>query len=205
MKNNKIGDKIFDIRNGRGLSQDDFAQKVGVTRQTISQWEANRIKPKADKIQLICQVLEISVDELMSNKTDVAEVKTDESTIPMATLAESQVVQSNKSMQVTEKEVKKSLSNKTKFIIATCVIVAVMLIGIALIIAGVVTAPPENDWSFNGADEETDWNFGIENIGWICFSVAIAIGAIFGIVAICKVVKGKKKIQDETNNKEIQI
>ena len=63
-----IGDKILSLRKARGWSQEELAEKVGVTRQAISRWEANSAKPDADKIVDICDLFGVSADYLMRDK-----------------------------------------------------------------------------------------------------------------------------------------
>jgi len=63
-----IGDKILSLRKARGWSQEELAEKVGVTRQAISRWEANSAKPDADKILDICDLFGVSADYLLRDK-----------------------------------------------------------------------------------------------------------------------------------------
>ena len=65
-----IGDKILSLRKARGWSQEELAEKVGVTRQAISRWEANSAKPDADKIVDICDLFGVSADYLLRDKYD---------------------------------------------------------------------------------------------------------------------------------------
>lgn len=63
MENNltKFGDKIYNLRKQKNITQEEFGDMVGVSRQTVSQWEANVMSPKADKLQKICEVLNVDV------------------------------------------------------------------------------------------------------------------------------------------------
>ena len=45
-----IGEKIFELRKSRNLSQEEVAEKLNVTRQTVSKWETNQSTPDFDKI-----------------------------------------------------------------------------------------------------------------------------------------------------------
>ena len=62
----KIGDKIFQARRQKNISQSEFAQKVGVSRQMVLKWEANLSQPKIDKLKPICEALDIEVEFLLS-------------------------------------------------------------------------------------------------------------------------------------------
>ena len=64
-----IGDKILELRKSKGFSQEDIANKLNVSRQTISKWETNSSTPDFDKIVPLCQLFEISTDEFLMNKS----------------------------------------------------------------------------------------------------------------------------------------
>jgi len=63
-----IGDKILNYRKSKGYSQEDVANKLNVSRQTISKWETNQSTPDFDKIVPLCQLFGITTDELLMNK-----------------------------------------------------------------------------------------------------------------------------------------
>ena len=67
-----LGDKLLELRKKKGLSQEEVAFELNVTRQTISKWETNQTTPDFDKIAPLCKLYEISTDELLTGK------KTDE-------------------------------------------------------------------------------------------------------------------------------
>ena len=60
-----IGEKIFELRKQKNLSQEEVADKLNVSRQTISKWETNQSTPDFDKIVPLCELFEISTDELL--------------------------------------------------------------------------------------------------------------------------------------------
>lgn len=64
-----IGDKIYKFRKSRNLSQEEFANSIGVTRQIVSKWESNQSIPGVDKLKRISDVYDIPYDELL-NDTD---------------------------------------------------------------------------------------------------------------------------------------
>lgn len=63
-----LGDRLMELRKVRGLSQEEVANKLNVTRQTISKWETNQSTPDFDKIVPLCSLFEISTNELLSGK-----------------------------------------------------------------------------------------------------------------------------------------
>lgn len=61
----KVGDKIFKLRVKKKMSQEQLGARIGVTRQTISQWEANRRNIQAIKVILICNVFEVPLEHFV--------------------------------------------------------------------------------------------------------------------------------------------
>lgn len=69
----QIGKQIKKLRSELGLSQEELADKVFVTRQTISNWETNKNYPDINSIILLSQLFGISLDILV--KGDIEEMK----------------------------------------------------------------------------------------------------------------------------------
>lgn len=61
----KVGDKIFKLRVKQKMSQEQLGARIGVTRQTISQWEANIRNIQAIKVILICNVFEVPLEHFV--------------------------------------------------------------------------------------------------------------------------------------------
>ena len=61
-----LGEKLLDLRKSKGLSQEEVADKLGVTRQTVSKWETDQSTPDFDKIAPLCKLYDISADELLT-------------------------------------------------------------------------------------------------------------------------------------------
>ena len=61
-----IGKKISRLRTLMGLSQIELADKVGVSRQSVSKWEVDQALPQIDKVILLCELFKVSTDELLS-------------------------------------------------------------------------------------------------------------------------------------------
>ena len=58
-------DVIFDLRTKRGLSQDDLAEKVFVTRQAVSRWENGETVPNAETLKLLSKLFDVSINTLL--------------------------------------------------------------------------------------------------------------------------------------------
>ena len=65
-----VGEKILQLRKKMGLSQEELAEKLNVTRQTISKWETNQSSPDFEKIVPLCDLFEITTDELLRGKSE---------------------------------------------------------------------------------------------------------------------------------------
>ena len=70
-----IGEKIYNLRKKKNLSQEDLASILSVSRQTISKWETGESNPDIDKIVPLCNFFEISTDEFLKGKDIVYERK----------------------------------------------------------------------------------------------------------------------------------
>ena len=70
-----IGEKIYNLRKKKNLSQEDLASVLNVSRQTISKWETGESNPDIDKIVPLCNFFEISTDEFLKGKDIVYERK----------------------------------------------------------------------------------------------------------------------------------
>lgn len=62
-----IGLKIELLRKSRGLTQEELAAILGVSRQTVYKWEQNLAVPTLDKIKLITDYFIISYDDLLND------------------------------------------------------------------------------------------------------------------------------------------
>lgn len=63
----KFGDKLILLRKKNNLSQEDLAEKLGVSRQSVSKWESNNSYPETDKIVQICNLFDCSMDALIND------------------------------------------------------------------------------------------------------------------------------------------
>ncbi len=70
-----IGEKLYELRKGKNLSQEEVADKLNVTRQTISKWETNQSTPDFDKIKPLCELYGITADELLTGEKKEKEQK----------------------------------------------------------------------------------------------------------------------------------
>ena len=66
----KTGNKITKLRKEKGLSQEDLAQELNVSHQSISRWELNEALPDAINLKSLSKVFGVSVDYLLDEEKD---------------------------------------------------------------------------------------------------------------------------------------
>ncbi len=74
-----LGNKLYELRKQAGLSQEAFAEKLGVSRQAVSKWECGASLPDTDNLITIANLYNISLDELIGRpapeKTEKADAQ----------------------------------------------------------------------------------------------------------------------------------
>lgn len=66
----QLGNNIYNLRKEKGLSQEKLAEKINVTRQTISNWELGETSPNPEQLILLSKSLNKSIDELVGNEVE---------------------------------------------------------------------------------------------------------------------------------------
>ena len=111
-----IGDNIRKYRKANNLSQDELAEKLDVTRQSVSLWENGQTQPSLDNIVALAKIFGIATDDLLV---------VDSHNIPMANIERMKPEE-----QSEEKSVKSTKTTRKKGIIFICIAIAtVLLIG----------------------------------------------------------------------------
>ena len=57
-------DNLVQMRKLKGFTQEEVAEKVGVTRQAVAKWEAGETVPDLDKCKMLAEIFEVSLDDL---------------------------------------------------------------------------------------------------------------------------------------------
>lgn len=60
-----IADRIQNLRKSRGISQEELADKIGVSRQAVSKWESEQSSPDIEKIILLSDYFDVTTDYLL--------------------------------------------------------------------------------------------------------------------------------------------
>lgn len=64
----KFSEKLYEIRKNSGLSQEELAEKIGVSRQSVSKWETGQAMPEYEKLLALCEYFKVSVDSLLKGE-----------------------------------------------------------------------------------------------------------------------------------------
>lgn len=102
-----IGEKIYNLRKLKGLSQEELGFEIGVSRQAVSKWEADFMKPNMENIRQLCVVFNVtanyffSEDENTDSPTAEPQEQENNSVSPKAEAQENTDKQSNKKFLIT--------------------------------------------------------------------------------------------------------
>lgn len=67
-----LADKIIDLRKKAGMSQEELAEKLGVSRQSVSKWEMAQSTPDLNRILKMSEIFGVTTDYLLKDKIDLA-------------------------------------------------------------------------------------------------------------------------------------
>ena len=99
----EFNNKLYELRKQKGFSQEELANRLNVSRQTISKWEVGESTPDMEKLVAISDLFEISLDELVLDKK--------EETNPLAT---EQIVKSGLYSDIKEHVLTEDNKKKTR-------------------------------------------------------------------------------------------
>lgn len=73
MESDTLGTRIARARQDMGLSRRELAAQIGVNASTLESWEHGRVVPRANKLQTLCGVLNVSVAWLLDGEGELFE------------------------------------------------------------------------------------------------------------------------------------
>lgn len=77
----KFGENLQKLRKEKGISQEQLAEQLGVTRQSVSKWESGNSYPEMDKIVAICNLFHCDMDVLINKDITEEREKKDASSV----------------------------------------------------------------------------------------------------------------------------
>ena len=121
----KLHEKIYNLRKKEGLSQEALAEKLGVSRQSVSKWETGEATPEVGKLLAISKLFGVTTDYLLN---DEAEEST-ESEVPSSSFEVT---------SVNEAPPKKSKNSARKLLIALliCILLCIFVLPLVMAILG---------------------------------------------------------------------
>ena len=93
-----VGKFINQKRKGKNLTQEQLAEKIGVSNKTISKWETGKCMPDYSVIELLCEELNITLAELMNGEEDEKSIHTYDNEQIVEILKEIQDLKRSKSL-----------------------------------------------------------------------------------------------------------
>ena len=72
----EFNNKLYNLRKQKGLSQEELANRLNVSRQTVSKWEVGDSTPDMEKLIAISYLFELSLDELVIDKVSAHDGET---------------------------------------------------------------------------------------------------------------------------------
>ena len=73
-----LADKILLLRKSNGWSQEELAEKMNVSRQSVSKWETDSAIPDIEKLKLLAEIFEVSITELLGMECEEDTKRKDE-------------------------------------------------------------------------------------------------------------------------------
>lgn len=73
-----LGKQIQQLRIDNGLTQEQLAEKLTVSRQSISKWEMDQLSPEIDKVILMSRLFSVGTDEILLEEEDIKKLRPQE-------------------------------------------------------------------------------------------------------------------------------
>lgn len=118
----QIGSRILEYRKKMNMSQEEFANKIGVSRQAVSKWELDKAYPDLDKLVDICGMFDLSLDELVNGVEQDEEpvmeaeqgVELSNDPVNVSDVGDNQTVTDNIESEISDKESSDKESSDSK-------------------------------------------------------------------------------------------
>lgn len=84
----KFNEKLQSLRKEKGFSQEQLADLLEVSRQSVSKWESGQTYPEMDKLLSLCKIFNITLDELTNDEIDINTINNNSSNVGYSILEE---------------------------------------------------------------------------------------------------------------------
>ena len=124
-------ERLIVLREEKGLSQQQFADRLGVSRQTVFRWESGKSVPSAAQIKNICSEFGLDANEFLSGeKAEDGDAGCDEAALNGENSAEESADEADEA-----RNEKRRKSGRKPVIVATAVIAAIVLVALVITVA----------------------------------------------------------------------
>ena len=136
-----IGKNIYNLRSKKRMSQEKLASKLGITRQTLSNYENDITSPDLEQSKKICDIFDISLDELIGNNNTISS-----------------------KISITERLVKKQNKNTKIILVTLYVIIMTILIFITIYYLTKKDFTTAYQMEFICYNKQEKYNISVENL-----------------------------------------
>ncbi len=138
----KFSEKLFNLRRQYGLSQDDLAIKLDISRQAVYKWENDQSKPELDKLKILSTLFNVSIDNLLDDNADIV-LKTTSSRKALGEVVDLKTPDADMAERVntaySEEDSNKIKTRKTLIkssLIAIWIAIAMLILSIVIVVTG---------------------------------------------------------------------
>lgn len=103
--NIEIANRLVELRKKNGLSQEELADKLGLSRQAVSKWERAESSPDTDNLICLAKLYNVSLDDLLDTTQSIEEISAE---VKEKNEEEKQYVRQDKYAHLSEKEKKRA-------------------------------------------------------------------------------------------------
>ena len=161
-----LGEKLYELRKDKRLTQDEVAEKLDVTRQTVSKWETDQSQPDFDKIKPLCELYDVTPDILLGFKDKKEDKEENENKFD---IDEAKKHMFTRGKDDEEDEWENTVKNKTEIVNS--------IVWILSVVAYIIVSFKTGAW----------------HITWVIFLIAIAISSLVKLIFIVTSKDNKKE------------
>ena len=96
----ETANRLYELRKQQGLSQEELAEKLGVSRQAVSKWERSEASPDTDNLIALAKIYGMSLDELVFGEKKTADTEQEQSSETKETKDEETVINTDDGTRV---------------------------------------------------------------------------------------------------------
>lgn len=141
----KFGENLYNLRKKKKISQEKLAEKIGVSRQSVSKWENGTAYPEMNRIFELCKIFHCKLNDLVND--NILDYDSLDEEVKMS------VVKFNKEKQKKLKIVSKTISICSKILQVITIIISAVMIMSMLFIPSVINNADVNNESIIIADK----------------------------------------------------